>query len=99
MNHRDKPGGGIRQQSPWRLDVVTVLLPDDDREPDPATWWLVELELTEATGDMVEVKLFRPLAWLLRAGAIINGRPIWIGDRHEFQRGLAATGRVGNDRD
>ena len=49
------------------------LLPEDEPEPDPRTWRLVELELTKANGDKVEVKLLRPLAWLEQAGAITEG--------------------------
>jgi len=49
------------------------LLPEEEPEPDQATWRLVELELTKANGDKVEVKLLRPLAWLEQAGAITEG--------------------------
>jgi len=48
-------------------------LPDDEPEPDPATWRLVALELTKDNGDLVQVNLLRPLVWLQQAGAIDNG--------------------------
>ena len=49
------------------------LLPEDQPEPDPATWRLVELELTKQDGHKVEVKLLRPLEWLQQAGAVNSG--------------------------
>ncbi|MFY8199394.1 MAG: polymorphic toxin-type HINT domain-containing protein, partial [Pirellula staleyi] len=49
------------------------MFPEDEPEPEQATWRLVELEVTKANGDKVEVKLLRPLAWLEQAGAITEG--------------------------
>jgi hypothetical protein len=49
-------------------------LSDDQRnspEPDPATWLLIELELTEEDGHRVEVRLLRPREWIeARGGAV-----------------------------
>ena len=59
-------------------DRIPSELPDGveasrDQVPNAATWRLVELEVAKQSGEKIEVKLLRPLAWLEQAGAIQNG--------------------------
>ena len=68
-----KPIEEIRCGDRIPSELPEGLFPEEEAEPDQATWRLVELELTKANGDIVEVKLLRPLAWLEQAGAITEG--------------------------
>jgi hypothetical protein len=68
-----KPIEEIRCGDRIPSELPDGLFPEDEPEPDQATWRLIELELTKANGDKVEVKLLRPLAWLEQAGAITEG--------------------------
>jgi len=68
-----KPIEDIRCGDRIPSELPAGLLPDDEPEPDPATWRLVELELTKDNGDLAQVNLLRPLVWLQQAGAIDHG--------------------------
>ncbi len=68
-----KPIEEIRCGQRVCADLPENLQQENEPEPDPATWRMVELEIDKVDGQRVEVKLLRPLVWLQQAGAISNG--------------------------
>ncbi|MFC1758295.1 polymorphic toxin-type HINT domain-containing protein [Planctomycetota bacterium] len=68
-----KPIEEIRCGDRIPSELPEGLQPDDEPEPDPETWRLVELEVEKADGSRVEVNLLRPLKWLQNSGALEHG--------------------------
>ena len=68
-----KPIEEIRCGDRVPSELPPGLFPEYEPEPDQATWRLVELEVAKKDGSEVEVKLLRPLKWLMNAGAIRTG--------------------------
>ncbi len=75
---RHQPTSQPRTKPIEQLDIfdrvlgMNPLLSDKDRqvpEPEPATWRVLRLRMPKASGKLLQIKLARPLPWIVRVGA------------------------------